>query len=262
MNICLFASLSWKNGGVLLLVDWGRLWRSHWEDGFPCPLPLLWGRKWPLEPLKFGVPLLEENDWLLFWGADPIGTFPVGASFLVGTTKGLIQVGSETLSLLRCLFWEGSLHRPWLIETWTVKAAKRMHSWVPDVSSPKCGCNRVISASHLSKPVLPMEYNSLWSISARDLLRQVKALCWIRSVLFQRSRYSQASLYPRFAAFSGSAPFLIWDLTFLKVDFKLCWHFSRVETWLDLNRSPGKGGSKVKCGDILSRLVFQFFENW
>ena len=27
-------------------------------------------------------------------------------------------------------------------------------------------------------------------------------------------------------------------------------------------RSLGKGGSKVKRGDILSRLVFQFFENW
>ena len=27
-------------------------------------------------------------------------------------------------------------------------------------------------------------------------------------------------------------------------------------------RSLGKGGSKVKRGYILSRLVFQFFENW
>ena len=30
-------------------------------------------------------------------GIAPIGTFRVGASFLVGTTKGLILVGSETL---------------------------------------------------------------------------------------------------------------------------------------------------------------------
>ena len=30
-------------------------------------------------------------------GVAPIGTFPVGASFLVGTMKGLILVGSETL---------------------------------------------------------------------------------------------------------------------------------------------------------------------
>ena len=30
-------------------------------------------------------------------GIAPIGTFPVGASFLVGTTKRLILVGSETL---------------------------------------------------------------------------------------------------------------------------------------------------------------------
>ena len=29
----------------------------------------------------------------------PIGAFPVGASFLVGTTKGLILVGSETLRI-------------------------------------------------------------------------------------------------------------------------------------------------------------------
>ena len=82
-----------------------------------------------------------------------------------------------------------------------------LSSWC--LVSPKWGCNRVISASRLSKPVLPIQYNSLWRIWARDLLRQVKALCWIRMVLFHKSRYSQASSYPRFAAFSGSAPFLI-----------------------------------------------------
>ena len=43
--------------------------------------------------------------------------------------------------------------------------------------SPKCGCKRVISASCLSKPVLPIEYRSLWSIWAKDLLRHVRALC-------------------------------------------------------------------------------------
>ena len=32
-------------------------------------------------------------------GVALIGTFPVGASFLVGTTKGLILVGSETLRI-------------------------------------------------------------------------------------------------------------------------------------------------------------------
>ena len=32
-------------------------------------------------------------------GIAPIGAFPVGASFLVGTTKGLILVGLETLRI-------------------------------------------------------------------------------------------------------------------------------------------------------------------
>ena len=43
----------------------------------------------------------------------------------------------------------------------------------------------------------------------------------------------------------------------------------RLETMLALFQggiagriSLGKGGTKVKRGDILSRLVFQFFENW
>ena len=36
-------------------------------------------------------------------GVAPIGAFPVGAPFLVGTTKGLVLIGSKTLSLLRCL---------------------------------------------------------------------------------------------------------------------------------------------------------------
>ena len=35
---------------------------------------------------------------------------------------------------------------------------------------------------------------AIWAIWAKDLLRHVKALCWIRTVLFQRSKYSQASL--------------------------------------------------------------------
>ena len=34
-------------------------------EGFPCPRPLLWGRKQPLEILKVGFALPEENDWLL-----------------------------------------------------------------------------------------------------------------------------------------------------------------------------------------------------
>ena len=41
------------------------------------------------------------------------GIAPVGASFHVGTTKGLILVELETLRiLLRCLFKEGSPHLP------------------------------------------------------------------------------------------------------------------------------------------------------
>ena len=34
-------------------------------EGFPCPRPLEWGRKRPLEPHLFHFPLPEENDWLL-----------------------------------------------------------------------------------------------------------------------------------------------------------------------------------------------------
>ena len=34
-------------------------------EGFPCPRPLEWCRKQPLECLKFDFPLAEENDWLL-----------------------------------------------------------------------------------------------------------------------------------------------------------------------------------------------------
>ena len=38
-------------------------------------------------------------------GITPIGAFPVGASFLVGTTKGLILVGLENPEkFMRCLF--------------------------------------------------------------------------------------------------------------------------------------------------------------
>ena len=39
-------------------------------------------------------------------GIAPIGAFPVGASFLivVGTTKGLVLIGSKTLSVLASAF--------------------------------------------------------------------------------------------------------------------------------------------------------------
>ena len=40
-------------------------------------------------------------------GVAPIGAFPVGASFLVvGTTKGLILIGSKTLGVFRGAFFE------------------------------------------------------------------------------------------------------------------------------------------------------------
>ena len=43
-------------------------------------------------------------------GVAPIGAFPVGASFLImGTMKGLILVGCETLSIFRGAFFEESL---------------------------------------------------------------------------------------------------------------------------------------------------------
>ena len=50
----------------------------------------------------------------------------------------------------------------------------RVSSW--RLVSPSCGCKRVISASCLSKPELPIVYSSLWSIWAKDLLRHVTAL--------------------------------------------------------------------------------------
>ena len=43
--------------------------------------------------------------------------------------------------------------------------------------SPKCSCKGVISALRLSRPVLLIVESSLWSTSARDLLRQARALC-------------------------------------------------------------------------------------
>ena len=101
MNNCLFASLYGKNGGDLLLVDCFRLWRSHWEDRFPRPLPLLWGGASEVLFSPFGGKRLVTA----LRGIAPIGAFPVGASFLVGTKKGLFLVGSENPeNLLRCLF--------------------------------------------------------------------------------------------------------------------------------------------------------------
>ena len=42
-----------------------RALKESLGEGFPRPRPLLWGRKRPLEPMKFAFPLPEENDWLL-----------------------------------------------------------------------------------------------------------------------------------------------------------------------------------------------------
>ena len=67
--------------------------------GVSTPSPLECSRKRPLKPLLFDFPLPEENDWLLLWKElPPIGAFPVGAFLIVvGTTKGLILIGSKTL---------------------------------------------------------------------------------------------------------------------------------------------------------------------
>ena len=54
------------------------------------------------------------------------------------------------------------------------------------------------------------------------------------------SRYSQACSYPRLAAFSGLAP-----LTLLKVDFRLCWHFSRVALQEDEVLAKAKAAVKL-----------------
>ena len=86
-----------------------RLWRNHWEEGFPCPHPLLWGGKQPLEPLKFGFPRLEGKRLVTaLGGIAPTGAFPVGASFLivVGTTKELVLIGSKTLRVFASAFFK------------------------------------------------------------------------------------------------------------------------------------------------------------
>ena len=78
-------------------------------------------------------------------------------------------------------------------------------------------------------------------------------------------------LVPKIQVFTG---FLVSTLcclfrvgTFPNLRFDLL--EGRLQTMLALfqsgtagRRSLGKGGSKVKRGDILSRLVLQFFENW
>ena len=66
----LFASLFWKNGGDLLLVDWGRLWRSHWGRVFMPSSPGV-GSKMTLEPLLLDFPLPGENDGYYLGWNDP-----------------------------------------------------------------------------------------------------------------------------------------------------------------------------------------------
>ena len=75
---------------------------------------------------------------------------------------------------------------------------------------------------------------------------------------------------PEIQVFTGFLIFMLCCLfrvgTFPNLRFDLL--ESRLQTMLALvqsgiaGRSFGKGGSKVKRGDILSRLVFQFLENW
>ena len=69
-------------------------------------------------------------------------------------------------------------------------------------------------------------------------------------------KYSQACSYPRLAALLGLTPFWIGDLTFLKVDFRLYWHFSRME----LHEDDVLAKAAVKFR--VPSLVFQFLKNW
>ena len=59
-----------------------------------------------MEPLKFGFSLPKEKQLVTaLRGVTPIGVFPVGVSFLVvGTTKGLVLIGSKTLRVFRGAF--------------------------------------------------------------------------------------------------------------------------------------------------------------
>ena len=182
------------------------------EQLFVCQ-SLLKERRWPptgglMEALEeslercFHAPFpccgVENDPWsrlepigYCLGGITPIGAFPVGASFLVGTTKGLILEGLETLRIL----WGAFLRRNsstsltnWDLNNEDGQKYAFLSSW--RLVSPSWGCNWVILASRISKQELPIEYSCLWRIWARDLLRQVKALCWIKMVLFHKSRYS------------------------------------------------------------------------
>ena len=57
---------------------------------------------------ELGWTWTEENDWLLLWEELPHRAFPVGASFLivVGTTKGLVLIGSKTLRVFSSAFFK------------------------------------------------------------------------------------------------------------------------------------------------------------
>ena len=73
--------------------------------GFPHPLPLLWGRKRPLEPLKFGFPLPEENDWLLLWEElPPKGCFLYDPFLCRNHERAYSERVRNPESLLKCLF--------------------------------------------------------------------------------------------------------------------------------------------------------------
>ena len=172
----MLASLLWKKGGYLLLVDWGRVLRSHWERAFHALAPWM-GSKTTSEAYVVRFPQPEENDLLLLWeeflhrGISCRSLF----SYWEGTMKGLILIASKTLWIFRGAFLRRK-SSPSLTNCDLNKGVGQkgefLSSW--HLESPRCGWIRVISASHLSRLELPMVYSSLGRIWAMDYLGRLR----------------------------------------------------------------------------------------
>ena len=87
-------------------------------------------------------------------GIAPIGAFPVGASFLieVGTTKGLVLLGSKTLRVFSSAFFKEEVLS--IFYQLRLEERRGVSSSTPEVSIPPDGDE---GGSFLRrKPVLPM----------------------------------------------------------------------------------------------------------
>ena len=64
--------------------------KESFGGGFPCPHPLEWGLKRPLEPLDFGFPTGENNGYCMEWNDAHWGV-SCRSLKIVGSLKGLIH---------------------------------------------------------------------------------------------------------------------------------------------------------------------------